>query len=117
MSLNINYFPVISIQELKELFEETYGYKIDGIREILFGDSFANDCYKKLHLSWAEEEYESNDSNIYWDEVFNDIRLANVVTHEYDNDYNNEAMNFAKIVKLLRDQGITEDEVLIDVSW
>ena len=116
MSLTINYLPTIDIYELEKLFKDTYGYRIHDIRGVLFGDSFTNDCYKKLHLSWAEEEYERNDGNIYWDEVFNDIRLANVVTHEYDNDYDNEAINFAKIVKLLRDQGITEDEVLIDVS-
>lgn len=83
--MHIRKMTVIDIWELKGAFYRTYGYDIDNIHELLFGDDFSNDSYKMLYLTWMEEDEENED--------------------------------ILKIVKLLRDLGINEDQILIDITW
>ena len=83
--MHIKKMTVIDIWELKGAFFKTYGYDIDNIHELLFGDDFSNDSYKMLCLTWMEEDEENED--------------------------------ILKIVKLLRNLGIDEDEILIDITW
>ena len=83
--MHIRKMTVIDIWELKGAFFKTYGYDIDNIHELLFGDDFSNDSYKMLYLTWMEEDEENED--------------------------------ILKIVKLLRNLGINEDEILIDITW
>jgi len=83
--MHIRKMTVIDIWELKGAFFKTYGYDIDNIHELLFGDDFSNDSYKMLYLTWMEEDEENED--------------------------------ILKIVKLLRDLGINEDQILIDITW
>lgn len=115
MSLNINHYPTVNVYELEELFEETYGYRIS-IHETFFNFEDTQDCYKDFNLSWSEDDWKNNDGNLIWEDVFNNIRLTNLITKEYDDDYNNYELDLARLIKLLRDQGITEDKVLIDFS-
>ena len=75
---------VIDIWELKGAFFRTYGYEIDNIHELLFGDNFSNDSYKMFDLTWINEDADED---------------------------------ILKIVKLLRNLGIDEDEILIDITW
>ena len=83
--MHIRKMTVIDIWELKGAFFKTYGYDIDNIHELLFGDDFSNNSYKMLYLTWMEEDEENED--------------------------------ILKIVKLLRDLGINEDKILIDITW
>ena len=85
--MNFKKMTAIDIWELKDAFRETYGYDIDNIHELLFGDSFSNDSYKTLYLNYIEE----------------------------DADYEDE--DTLKIVKMLRDKGFNENEILIDITW
>lgn len=80
--MHIKKMTVIDVWELKDAFFKTYGYNINNILELLFGDSFANDSYKIFHL---------------------------------DDDYTEE--DVLKIVKMLRNLGINEDKILVDISW
>lgn len=88
MSLNITYFPTVNYRELEDLFYTTYGYEIDLLNgDLFFLEDYSNDCYKRFNLIVAEEP-----------------------EGEYEE-------NLLKIVKLLRNEGITEDEILIEISW
>ena len=56
--------PAISIYELEEALQKQYGFDfIDnngGLRQLLFGDYYMNDCYKGLDLEyedWEDDEY------------------------------------------------------------
>lgn len=82
--MHIKKMTVIDIWELKKAFRKTYGYDIDNIHELLFGDDFSNDSYKMFDLTWIDEDADED---------------------------------ILKIVELLRNLGINEDEILIDITW
>ena len=84
--MHVRKMTVIDIWELKGAFFKTYGYDINNIHELLFGDNFSNDSYKMFHLAWAEEDEDTEEDVL-------------------------------KIVKMLRDLGFDEDEILIDITW
>ena len=85
--MHVRKMTVIDIWELKGAFFKTYGYDINDIHELLFGDDFSNNSYKMFHLTWIEE----------------------------DKDFVPE--DLLKIVKMLRNLGFDEDEILIDITW
>ena len=84
--MHVRKMTVIDIWELRGAFLKTYGYDIDNIYELLFGDNFSNDSYKMFNLTWAEEDEDTEEDVL-------------------------------KIVKMLRNLGFNEDEILIDITW
>ena len=84
--MHVRKMTVIDIWELRGAFFKTYGYDINNIHELLFGDNFSNDSYKMFHLTWAEEDEDTEEDVL-------------------------------KIVKMLRNLGFDEDEILIDITW
>lgn len=79
----------IPYEDIQSLFYTTYGYEINVI-ELCFGDDYCNDSYKRFDLKVSPDEEEE------WREYCPDL---------------------IKIVKMLRNEGIEEDYILIEICW
>lgn len=89
--INVEMVPVIDIRDIEDLYTKHTGHN-EELRQIMFGDDYMNDCYKMFYLDNSD-----------------------LCENEEDYDDNDEVLKI--IVKLLRENGIKDDRILIDVSW
>lgn len=96
--MNIEYLPVINIDDLQEAIELQYGedtFKEYELRSLLFDDYYSNDSFKRY--SWEDAPYEYRKEYSWTTEE--KVRLENFV-----------AGYLADIIP-------NQKEALIDVSW
>ena len=96
--MNIEYLPVINIDDLQEAIELQYGedtFKEHELRSLLFGDYYVNDSFKIY--CWEDAPYEYNKGYSWTTEE--KVRLENLVAG------------------YLADIFPNQKEVLIDISW
>ena len=96
--MNIEYLPVINIDDLQEAIELQYGedtFKEHELRSLLFGACYSNDSFKRY--SWEDAPYEYNKGYSWTTEE--KVRLENLV-----------AGYLADIIP-------NQKEVLIDIRW
>lgn len=55
--MKYTFAPVIDIRELEKALESQYDIDTDDLRNILFGDDYSNDCFKKYYFSSEWESY------------------------------------------------------------
>lgn len=88
--------PVISVYDLQDAMVEQYGndFRVHELRQIMFGDQYMNDVYKRY--SWEDGFIEYTGA---WWQNEEHIRLENC------------------IISFLADAFPMHKEVLVDVSW
>lgn len=121
MKINSEKAIIIEVRDIERAFMEKYNRDIEAAN-VLFGDNYYNDCFKSLNIHDAR-------ADAIWDiKVENGLISDEMEEDEIAKEYNNMEIDLDKIpdgdnkdiiliCDLLRECGIMDERVLIDVSW